>query len=160
MGYYFSKEVEIDDVEIDDVEINDVEVNDDEIDDDEIDDVEINKVELNEFCTKDDFELDSLDSIRYMFQITSSNLWIDFIDYIIDRMSPCYSNRNLRNEEKLIIVSTFFNSDDDGGNIEAKNFFYKIVCNSDGLISSKENIIIGRINKFMNMDDDIMDSDK
>ena len=149
MGYYFSKDIGTSDVEINDIETSYGEIND----------IKTSYDEINEFCNKDDFEDDSLDSIKFMFQVNTTNLWIDFIDYFINRISPVYYNRNLSNEEKLIIVSTFFNSEEDGGNEEARNFFYKIMCNSDGLISSKQNVIIGRINKFMNMSHDIMDND-
>lgn len=113
---------------------------------------------IREFITKEEFENMIIDNLYYMFPIEYKSIYFPFLKKFTKEYN--YVNEDyLTYKELIILLSSFFNTEEDGGNREAKRIFYEIFCNTDGLLSSKKNIIVGRVNRYMMLQEERNEED-
>ena len=113
-----------------------------------------------EFITKEEFENMIIENLQYMFPIENTSLYNTFLRLYAGRYNNVNNNINrLMYSDIIILISSFFNTEEDGGKREAKRIFYEIFCNTDGLLSCEENIIVGRINRYMMLQEERNEKD-
>ena len=115
---------------------------------------------IREFITKEEFEENIIDNLYCMFRIENTSLYNTFLRLYAGRYNNVNNNINrLMYSDIIILISSFFNTEEDGGKREAKRIFYEIFCNTDGLLSCEENIIVGRINRYMMLQEERNEKD-